>query len=95
VTPTLHELVAKKRPMFAYEREVRLVQSEFRDDESPDQDTLGIPLHWEPEDNLECIRIHSEADYSFFKTVIGIVERYAPPLKGCAEWSAMREGPPF
>jgi hypothetical protein len=94
-TPTIDDLVTKKRPMFAYEREVRIVRSEIGDEVMPDEKILGVPLAWEPERHLEFIRVHPEADFSFFETVTAVIEQYAPALRDCVEWSAMKDGPPF
>jgi hypothetical protein len=97
-TPTINDLVTKKRPMFAYEREVRIVHSEIDNIDNqviPDEGILGLPVAWDPERHIECIRVHPEADFSFFETVTGVIEKYAPALRGCVKWSAMRDGPPF
>ena len=95
-TPTLPDLVTKKRLMFAYEQEVRVVL--FGDDPSLTQverEALGCRLDWEPEKYVESIRIHPEADCSFLETVKVATEHYAPKLKTHVEWSAMKFGPPF
>jgi hypothetical protein len=94
-TPTIDDLVTKKRPMFAYEREVRIVRSEIGDEVMPDEKILGLPLAWEAERHLKSIRVHPEADFSFFETVAAVIEQYAPTLRDCVEWSAMKDGPPF
>lgn len=91
-TPTLTDLVTKKRPMFAYEQEVRVVLTRDGKDEA---EILGHRLEWDPEKNIESIRIHPEADDSFMETVTKAVETYAPTLKERVLWSAMRTPPPF
>ena len=91
-TPMLPDLVAKKRPMFAYEQEVRVVLATDGED---DAEILGHPLEWDPEKHVESIRVHPEADNSFMETVSAAVEQYAPALKGQIAWSAMNAGPPF
>ena len=58
--------------MFAYEREVRIVRSEMDNEVMPDAGVLGLPLTWEPERHVECIRVHPEADFSFFETVAAV-----------------------
>jgi hypothetical protein len=78
--------------MFAYEHEVRVVHSVDRKD---DVEIVGYPLEWDPEQNLESIRVHPEADNSFMETVTSAVERFAPALKGCIAWSNMNAPPPF
>jgi len=95
-TPTLCDLVTKKRPMFAYEQEVRVVLStDGNDGADPERETLGHCLEWDPEKSVELIRIHPEADCSFMETVTAVVEHYAPALKDRVAWSAMNAGPPF
>jgi hypothetical protein len=94
-TPTIEDLVTKKRPMFAYEREVRIVCSKIAEEATPDEKMLGLPLAWEPERHIECIRVHPEADFSFFETVTAVIGQYAPTLAERVEWSAMKDGPPF
>jgi hypothetical protein len=81
--------------MFAYEREVRIVRSEIGDEVMPDEKIFGLPLAWEAERHLKSIRVHPEADFSFFETVAAVIEQYAPTLRDCVEWSAMKDGPPF
>lgn len=92
VTPTLLDLVTKKRPMFAYEREVQVV---FHSETPNTEEAVGHTIKWDPGKNLESIRVHPEADQSFMQTVTAIVEQYAPSLKGAVLWSAMSESPPF
>lgn len=93
-TPNLIDLVTKKRPMFAYEQEVRIVRH-APGEHSPDQEILGYALEWKPGTNLESIYIHPDADLSFKETVTATVTRYAPALKDSVVWSAMKEPPPF
>ena len=92
-TPTLVDLATKKRPMFAYEQEVRVVRDAT--DEVPERELLGYPIEWDPEKIIESIRVHPEADFSFMETVSATVGHYAPALKDSVKWSAMRERPPF
>jgi hypothetical protein len=98
-TPTVEDLVTKKRPMFAYEREVRIVRAFDAKDEvdevMPEEGDVGFRLQWDPEHHIESIRVHPEPDHSFFETVSAVVEHYAPALKDRVEWSAMKAGPPF
>jgi len=92
VTPTLRDLVTKKRPMFAYENEVRVV---FHSETPNTEEAVGHTIEWDPGKNLESIRVHPEADPSFMETVTAVVEQDAPSLKGAVVWSAMNESPPF
>ncbi len=94
-TPQLIELATRKRPMFAYEQEVRLVHVA-----EPDQaETLGVRdfgrcLDWSVEEHADCIRVHPLADGPFMETVTSAVEHYAPGLRDRVMWSAMRDPPP-
>jgi hypothetical protein len=94
-TPQLIELATRKRPMFAYEQEVRMVHVA-----EPDQaEALGVRdfgrcLDWSAEDHADCIRVHPLSDGSFMEAVASAVERYAPGLRDRVEWSAMRDPPP-
>ena len=91
-TPTIQDLLTKKRTMFAYEQEMRIVRVA---DERAHQEDLGYALDWDPEKHAHAIKVHPEADSSFMETVIAVVEQYASKLKGQVSWSAMREPPPF
>lgn len=88
-TPTLEDLITKKRPMFDYEHEFRIVHSVQGAGEAP-----GLPIDWRPEEHLLGIRVHPEADDSFMQTVVAAVASYAPTLKDRVVWSEMRAGPP-
>ena len=93
-TPGLTQLATEKRPMFAYEQEVRVV---FKHPalEDPERETVGHGLEWDPETALENIWGHPDADFSFMEAVNAVVGRYAPALKGHVQWSAMQAQPPF
>ena len=73
-TPTLEDLVTKKRPMFEYEHEFRIWQVESEVSEAP-----GLPIDWHPEEHIVSIRVHPEADDSFKQTVRAAVADYAQP----------------
>ena len=92
-TPTLADLVTKKRPVFAYEQEVRIVRS--NDDATSGQDVPGYGLEWNSEEHVEAIFVHPEADSSFFETVAATTLHYAPALQNHVSWSAMKLPPPF
>jgi hypothetical protein len=89
-TPTRLDLVTKKRLMFDYEREVRIVleKEEF-------QAVLGHAIDWDPSTHVNAVYIHPEADEAFFQTAVDIIDRYAPELRSRTQWSAMREQPPL
>lgn len=92
-TPTHIDLVTKKRPMFAYEHEVRIIR--FINEGHPEPATVGYGLPWELDKYVESICVHPEADHSFMDTVTATVECYAPMLKDKVAWSAMNARPPF
>jgi len=88
-TPTREDLMTKKRPMFEYEHEVRIVHAS---DAEINEGVLGHPLGWDPEKSVEAIWVHPDADSSFMQTVSAAVE---PALKDHIVWSAMKERPPL
>ena len=90
-TPTHTDLVTKKRPMFSYEEEVRIV---FYDENRETGAADGVRLEFDF-DLIESIRIHPEAVESFFDVVRNIVQTYAPKFAGNLIWSEMRLGPPL
>jgi hypothetical protein len=91
-TPTKLDLVTKKRSMFDYEREVRLV---YDSDGKVEKSVFGHRLAWDPEKSTEIIRVHPEGDGSFMETVSEAVLHYAPALKDHIAWSAMKDRPPL
>ena len=93
-TPTLVDLVTKKRPTFAYEQEIRVVR-DATEEPALEGEVLGHAIEWNPELILQAVFIHPEADFSFMEAVTAAVAHYAPALKDSVAWSAMRELPPF
>lgn len=91
-TPTHTDLVTKKRPMFKYEEEVRIV---YFDENDEIEATNGVQLKFDFEQNIESVRVHPQADSVFFETVQFIVETYTPNFKGEVTWSDMKLNPPF
>jgi hypothetical protein len=83
--------------MFACEQEVRVVldSGSTGDPKQFEPEILGYALKWAPEENIEWIRVHPDADDSFMETVISTVAHYAPALESRVTWSAMIERPPF
>jgi hypothetical protein len=79
--------------MFAYESEVRIIDS--KDRAGSEKEIFGYGLDWRPEDNIESIRVHPEADNSFMETVVKVVEQYATALKDRVAPSEMSAPPPF
>jgi hypothetical protein len=91
-TPTHTDLVTKKRPMYSYEEEVRIV---YHDKNNENGATKGVRLDFDFENLSESVRVHPEADEDFFDVVKNIVNTYAPKYTGKVAWSAMKLGPPF
>jgi len=90
-----YKLAAQKRPMFAYEQEVRVVLVQDLDDQQhPDRITYGTGLAWDPEAHIENIWLHPEAQHWFAETVTEIVRRLAPKLGRQVWYSKMNTTPP-
>jgi hypothetical protein len=93
-TPTRLELGTKKRPMFAYEQEVRILSTENEDPAASGPEVRGKVIDWSPETNVESIRVHPEADGAFMDTVKAVVQDYASALRDSVAWSDMNAAPP-
>ena len=91
-TPNHTDLVTKKRPMFSYEDEVRIIHY---DKNNEDKGVKGIQLEFDFENLIESVRVHPEADESFFYTVENIIQNYAKNYSGNIAWSGMKLKPPF
>ncbi len=91
-TPTHKDLVTKKRPMFSYEEEVRIV---FYDKNNETGPTNGVRLDFDFENLIESVRVHPEADKTFLDVVQNIVKTYTPNFTGNVVWSDMRLSPPL
>lgn len=91
-TPTRLDLATKKRPMYEFEREVRIIKVIEGDG---DVAIHGQRLDWDPEKWIDHISVHPEASGSFLETVTAMISTYAPALKVHVNWSAMREVPPL
>lgn len=99
-TVDISKLVTQKRPMFAYEQEVRIVLvRDFTDSAHPDRKIIGAGLDWDPELHIENIWVHPEAQTWFIQTVTEAVHQLAPKLckDGIARvwFSKMSSQPPF
>lgn len=92
LTPTHTDLVTKKRPMFSYEEEVRIV---YYDKNNEIGATDGVRLEFDFDHLIESVIVHPKADTSFFDTVTTIVDTYAPNFAGTVAWSDMKLSPPF
>jgi hypothetical protein len=89
-------LIVRKRPMYAYEQEVRVVLSQ----DAPQSENLsripkGTEIPWSPEDHIENIWIHPDAQPFFAECVTEIVKLFAPKLEHQVWWSKMNTAPPF
>lgn len=98
--PSIDELVTQKRPMFAYENEVRVVLvKDYSDIGHPDRKTIGVGVEWDPELHLEGIYVHPEAQFWFMETVTETVRVLAPKLSRddtpLVWWSKMSSPPPL
>jgi len=94
-TPERSDLISRKRPMFAYENEVRIVYAV--DDNSalrPPTGSFGYQLPWDAEKHATRLLVHPEADQSFMDTVTATVAQLAPALVPHVASSDMREPPP-
>jgi len=94
------KLVTQKRPMYSYEHEVRIVHVlDYDNLTNPGRKTVGVQLDWDPEENIEIIRVHPEAHFLFMETVTEVVRRLAPRLSKngvpLVAWSEMQSGLPF
>lgn len=94
-TPNQDKVSMRKRKMFDYEHEVRIIA--YADDVNVNltAEEAGMRLQFNPGDFINEIVIHPEADQSFHQVVSGIVETYAPDLQDRVAWSSMREQPPM
>ncbi len=94
-TPERSDLISRKRPMFAYENEVRIVYT--ADGHSAPRlptGSFGYQLPWDVEKLAARLLVHPEADQSFIDTVTATVAQLAPALVPRIAWSDMREPPP-
>lgn len=93
-------LVTQKRPMYSYEKEVRIVIFGVdRDPINPSRETLGAKIDWDPELHIENIWVHPEASHWFMKTVSETVKRLAPKISTDGNprvwWSKINTVPPI
>jgi hypothetical protein len=89
-TPSIQNLITSKRPMFAFEKEIRLYLTVDKNlDNLP-----GVALPWIPSEHIEAIYIHPDASLFFKGVVEDFVKQFAPSLFAKIHWSSMRETPP-
>ena len=82
--------------MFLYEQEVRVVlRQDLSDHQNPERATFGTGLQWNPEEQIENIWIHPDAQPFFAECVTETVKLLAPKLGHQGWWSKMNTAPPF
>ena len=86
--PFLADVVVRKRPMFAYEHEVRIAQWKHDAKGKP-----GLEIPWDAERVLERVWVHPRADGAFFERVRTAVRTMAPTLIDSVQWSEMTAAP--
>lgn len=87
---------SRKRPMFAYEQEVRVVLSkDFSDTMKPNHMTIGCAIPWNPEEHIQRIWLHPESQSWFYESVKELVRILAPSLSDKVSLSKMHISPPF
>lgn len=93
-TPNITKVSMRKRQMYDYEQEVRIIAQQDTPNPNLIKEESGFRLGFEPADFIDVIVVHPEADDSFNQVVVGIVDTYAPELRNDVRWSVMREQPP-
>jgi hypothetical protein len=93
-TPELMDLATRKRKMFEYEHEVRVIGFRGINDPNLIVGEFGIECPFDPE-TLDAVWAHPHADESFMETVVATVDSYAPRLRNQVSWSAMKTKPPL
>jgi hypothetical protein len=94
-TPQLGTAVLRKRQMFEYENEVRIIVHNDSPNASVIKGEFGCQLPFDPEQSLDEVVIHPEADQSFIEVVVSAVDKYSHSLRDRVVWSTMRERPPL
>jgi hypothetical protein len=96
----ISKLITQKRPMFAYEKEIRIViMNNFDYVDSENKEIIGVRVDWDPEIYIDNIWIHPEASGWFMRTVSDIVKRLAPNISTNGNprvwWSKLNTSPPL
>jgi hypothetical protein len=94
-TPQLEKVVLRKRQMFEYENEVRIIAHNDTSNPSLIKGEFGFQLLFDPERSLDTVVVHPEADQSFMDVVVSAVDKYSQPLRDRVVWSTMKERPPL
>ncbi len=83
----------QKRPMFAYEHEVRIIYLTPPSRENFEKNPAGVSIPWDPAEQVENVYVHPEADDGFFETVVQGVRQFAPALENKVHRSQLTDGP--
>jgi hypothetical protein len=94
-TPTLEKVSIRKRQMFNYEHEVRLIAHNDTPNPRLIKGEFGFQLEFDPDILVKSIVVHPEADESFYEVVLAAVDTYVSELRGRTSWSSMRDRPPI
>jgi hypothetical protein len=93
-TPNHKNVAGRKRQMFHYENEVRIIARADTPNPSLSKGEFGCQLRFDPASLFESIVVHPEADGSFHEAVFAAVDTYASDVRDLVRWSDMREPPP-
>jgi len=93
-TPNLNKVSIRKRHMFDYEHEVRIIAQDDTPNPNLIRGEFGFQLPFDPAVLIDAIWVHPEADESFNEVVVAAVDTYASSIRDRVKWSAMREPPP-
>lgn len=92
--PQQEQIAIRKRRMFDYEHEVRIIARSESPNPTLVKGEFGLQLPFDAATFIESIVVHPESDASFFEVVVGIVDAHIPALKDRIARSAMAELPP-
>jgi hypothetical protein len=93
-TPRLEKVAIRKRHMFEYEHEVRIIAHHDTPNPHLIKGEFGCQIPFEPSTLIDAIVVHPEADDSFYDVVFHAVDTYAGEIRDRVEWSSMKEAPP-
>jgi hypothetical protein len=94
-TPQIEQVSIRKRQMFDYEHEVRIIAHDDTSNPNLIKGEFGFQLPFVPQNLIEAIWVHPEADESFNEVVVTAVDTYAPEVRARVGWSEMKELPPL
>jgi hypothetical protein len=93
--PQLEKVSIRKRHMFEYEHEVRIIGHDDTLDPALVKGEFGFQLPFDPASLIDAVVVHPEADESFNEVVIHAVDTYASAIRDRVRWSSMKEAPPL